>query len=186
MNFAHTLALSACSLCVLSGCSSRTITVTSTPVGASVWINDQAVGRTPVTADFTYFGTYDVRVELDGYVPVSEPRSADAPWWEWPGLDAIAIAIPFERRTEIEWHFDLVEEDAVEDLLLERAWATRWMTEFDEEKKPSDAESPADTSVADDVSVPERASGDADDGGAGSELTPDNGSGTNDARGSDD
>jgi hypothetical protein len=113
----------------LVGCSTRTITVTSNPEGAAVWLNDRAVGRTPVTVDFVYFGVYDVRVELQGYRPVHGPREAPAPWWEWPALDALAAAVPFDKRTELVWHYELEADPAEDPLLVNRAWATRWMSE---------------------------------------------------------
>lgn len=157
-------------LVAVGGCSTRTITVTSTPSGASVWLNDQSVGRTPVTVDFVYFGVYDVRVELPGYAAVSTAREAAAPWWEWPGVDAVAVALPFEKRTELAWHFDLVEDSGDDGLLLDRAWATRWMTE---------------EGLVGGSSVVESAGGNTGDGGAGGEVPPDDSSGTDDAGGAD-
>ncbi len=50
----------------LTGCVERTITVTSDPSGALVYLNDTEIGRTPVTVPFTFYGTYDVRLEHDG------------------------------------------------------------------------------------------------------------------------
>lgn len=47
----------------LSGCIERTITITSEPSGSLVHLNDEPVGRTPLTVPFTFYGTYDVRLE---------------------------------------------------------------------------------------------------------------------------
>lgn len=47
------------------GCVQRTITITSNPTGALVHLNDEEVGRTPLTVPFTFYGTYDVRVAYD-------------------------------------------------------------------------------------------------------------------------
>ncbi|MGH7754255.1 MAG: PEGA domain-containing protein, partial [Gemmatimonadales bacterium] len=90
------------------GCLQRRIVVTSEPSGAVVWINDQEVGRTPVETGFTFYGVYDVRVHKEGFEPVGEARKAKAPWYEYPGPDLVASAMPFRIRKTVRWHFDLV------------------------------------------------------------------------------
>lgn len=50
----------------LTGCIERLITVTSQPAGALVYLNDEEVGRTPVTVPFRFYGVYDVRLEHEG------------------------------------------------------------------------------------------------------------------------
>lgn len=92
---------------VCSGCLERTIRVTSDPPGALVWLNDVEIGRTPAEARFKFYGTYDVRLELTGYEPVHAGRDAEAPFYEYPGPDAIAAALPMRLHNIIEWHFDL-------------------------------------------------------------------------------
>lgn len=88
------------------GCVQRTISITSQPQGALVYLNDEEVGRTPVTVPFTYYGTYDVRVVHDGYAPLWTKQKAQAPWWEWPGPDLVGEAIP-NNEVNLAWHFDL-------------------------------------------------------------------------------
>ncbi len=46
----------------LTGCVERTISISSEPSGALVHLNDEEVGRTPLTVPFTFYGTYSVRV----------------------------------------------------------------------------------------------------------------------------
>ena len=75
---------------VLAGCTGqvvRTITVESEPAGALVWLNDNEVGRTPVTAQFTWYGVYRVRVEKAGYETYTTFERVAAPWFEWIGPD---------------------------------------------------------------------------------------------------
>ncbi|MCU0689145.1 MAG: PEGA domain-containing protein [Phycisphaerales bacterium] len=115
---------------VATGCSRRTIEVTSEPSGALVWINDQQVGRTPLEADFKYFGTYDVRVVLDGYEPITAGMKAEAPLHEQPGIDLLAA--PATLTTTVRWHFDLAPSAettlgrrAAEELVITRARAFR-------------------------------------------------------------
>ncbi len=107
----NTARLAALSFIALSstliGCVERQIRVTSTPAGARVWINDQQVGITPVESRFTFYGGYDVRVELEGYESINELRTAKAPLHEYPGIDLLAHAIPADFKNTVEWHFDL-------------------------------------------------------------------------------
>ncbi len=49
-----------------TGCVQRTITITSDPPHAIVWLNDEEIGRTPVTVPFTFYGKYDVRIVHEG------------------------------------------------------------------------------------------------------------------------
>jgi len=117
----------------MAGCLERTITVTSEPPGAIVVLNDVEIGRTPVTTEFTYFGVYDVRVRKDGYEPLVTRRETTTPWWEYPGVDLLAIAAPWRVKTSIEWGFELqpeIEPGSAEALeaeaeLLERATELR-------------------------------------------------------------
>lgn len=102
-------------LAVLPGCLERTIRVTSDPPGALVWLNDTEIGRTPAEARFKFYGTYDVRVELPGYEPIHEGRDAKAPFYEYPGPDFVAAALPARIQNTVEWHFDLTPSAGVND-----------------------------------------------------------------------
>jgi hypothetical protein len=131
----------------LVGCVERTISITSEPRGALVYLNDEEVGRTPVSVPFTYYGVYDVRLEREpewasveaaaarygvseaqveewivqeriraretesggvevelAWDPLWTTRDAKAPWWETPGPDLVAEAIP-NGKAEQKWHF---------------------------------------------------------------------------------
>ena len=100
---ASTLAL----LIAQGGCLSRRIFVTSDPPGARLWLNDVEIGRTPVATEFTYFGTYNVRLEHDGFQTLETPKKAVAPWYEYPVVDLLAIAAPWSIETKLDWHFEL-------------------------------------------------------------------------------
>ncbi|MAX25128.1 MAG: hypothetical protein CMJ19_11555 [Phycisphaeraceae bacterium] len=97
-----------------TGCVQRTIKIDSTPQGALVHLNDQEVGRTPVSVPYKFYGVYDVRLELDGYKPLWTQEEAKAPWWEAPGPDIIAEAIS-DAHVIQDWHFDLEPKLAVSD-----------------------------------------------------------------------
>lgn len=118
--------------CLLGvGCVQRTISITSEPEGALVYLNDKEVGRTPVTVPFTFYGVYDVRMEAEGYHPLWTEQKAKAPWWETPGIDLFAEAVP-NGKAELHWHFTMDEqppaEDVDTDVLLDHAKQMRAAT----------------------------------------------------------
>lgn len=119
--------------CLLSvGCVQRTISITSEPAGALVYLNDEEVGRTPVVVPFTFYGVYDVRMEADGYHPLWTQQKAQAPWWETPGIDLFAEMVP-DKQAELHWHFVMDRQPPAEavdaDLLLEHAKQLRAATD---------------------------------------------------------
>ena len=108
--------------CVLAtGCVRRTILITSDPDGALVALNDQEIGRTPVEADFTFYGDYDVRLTLDGYEPINTVGEARAPLWDNVPFDLVAEMVPGEPHSQIHWHYDLVNATPQAEGMLERA-----------------------------------------------------------------
>ena len=119
------LSLLALTALLLQGCVSRSILITSDPPGAAVWLNDVPLGPTPVESEFKFYGTYDVRMRLDGYEPIVTSRDAVAPLYEYPGFDLVAAPFPIHKR--IEWHFqlerlpELTDRAAAEKALIERA-----------------------------------------------------------------
>jgi hypothetical protein len=101
----------------LTGCVERTISITSEPAGALVHLNDVEVGRTPVTVPFTFYGVYDVRLEAEGHRTLWTTKKAEAPWWETPGVDLVAEAVP-DARSDLAWHFDLEATPTVDEARL--------------------------------------------------------------------
>ena len=107
---------------IVAGCIQRTITIESDPSGALVHLNDEEVGRTPVTVPFTFYGTYDVRVEKDGYQTLNTPQKAEAEWFEAPGPDLFVELMPWTTKAELQWHFALDPLGPVsEEILLDHA-----------------------------------------------------------------
>ncbi|MSR19182.1 MAG: PEGA domain-containing protein [Phycisphaerales bacterium] len=104
-----------------TGCVRRTISITSDPSGALVSLNGREVGRTPCEAEFTYYGTYDVRLALSGYSTIEGGGQADAPWWDFIGADLVSEVIPQQLESRTEWHFDMKPADGDVAGLLVRA-----------------------------------------------------------------
>lgn len=78
----------------IAGCVQRRLTVTTDPPGALVYLNNQEFGRTPVTRDFTWYGTYDVTVRKEGYETLVTTGKVIAPWWQWIPFDLFAELFP--------------------------------------------------------------------------------------------
>lgn len=162
---------------LLTGCVERRISITSEPAGAIVWVNDVEVGRTPTETNFKHYGKYDVRLELDGYDTLQTVGNASTPWWDFPGPDLFAEAVPGARNTE-RWHFVLtptlsttMPREQFERDLIERAHALR--DQMGEPPAPPPAAAPPDATPTEPSSAPADAgsvgvpvkAGDADNSG---------------------
>lgn len=106
---ARPVVLSACCLVLLllSGCVRRSLTIRTNPPGASVYVNDQLKGTSPLTYDFVWYGWYRVTLRKDGYVRHDDRRLMRAPLHLWIPLDLIMELLPVtipDRRT---WTYDL-------------------------------------------------------------------------------
>jgi hypothetical protein len=80
------------------GCVQRTLTVESDPPGALVMMNDQEIGRTPFTREFTWYGWYDIQLRKPGYETLSTRAKVIAPIWQWPPLDLFAELVPLHLK----------------------------------------------------------------------------------------
>lgn len=82
-------------LAVLAGgCVRQTMTIESDPPGALVYLNQEEVGRTPMTRDFKWYGDYDVTLRLEGYQTLKTNEEVIAPWWNWVPFDLFAQLVP--------------------------------------------------------------------------------------------
>ena len=122
-------------LLVPAGCVRRTISIRSEPPGALVWLNDREVGRTPVEVDFLYYGEYDVRIERNGYEPLMTSGKAEAPFWDWAGIDLFSELMPLDLHSRVVWNYALQPTIADEAALIDRARQLR-------ESLPRAADSP--------------------------------------------
>ena len=86
--------------CLMLGCGDRTISITSSPSGALVWVNDREVGRTPVQIGFIYDGQYDVRIERDGYEPIMTARWSKSDNQMDKGNNVVAWYFELEARND--------------------------------------------------------------------------------------
>jgi len=76
--------------CVTAGCVRRTLTINTEPAGALVFLNDEEIGRSPVSTDFTWYGDYDVIIRHQGYETLGTHVNVPPPWYQLPPIDFVA------------------------------------------------------------------------------------------------
>ena len=72
-----------------TGCVRRTMTITTDPPNARVYLNSQELGVSAVTSEFTWYGDYDVVIRKEGYETLHTNWKIDPPWYQWMPLDFI-------------------------------------------------------------------------------------------------
>ncbi|WP_425397087.1 PEGA domain-containing protein [Aeoliella sp.] len=77
-------------LMTTTGCVRRRLTVRSNPPGALVYVDNQVIGTTPCSVDFTYYGTREIRLIKSGYETLTINQPIPAPWYQVPPLDFIS------------------------------------------------------------------------------------------------
>lgn len=70
-----------------TGCVRRRLTVRSNPPGALVYVDNQPIGTTPCSVDFTYYGTREIRLVKSGYETLTVNQPIPTPWYQVPPLD---------------------------------------------------------------------------------------------------
>jgi hypothetical protein len=105
------------------GCIQRRLIVRSLPEGASVFVDGQSVGSTPLSVPYTYSGTRDIKLERDGYKTIKVQQRLDPTWYERFPISLISENFA-GREIRDERLLDFVLEPKVqvpENRLLERA-----------------------------------------------------------------
>jgi hypothetical protein len=111
----------------LPACVRRRMTIRSNPSGALVFVDDQEIGTTPVSTEFTYYGTRKIQLIKDGFETLTVKQTFFPPWYEWPPLDFVSENFwPHELRDEHLLNFQLQPQQMVPaEKLLERAEGLR-------------------------------------------------------------
>lgn len=119
-------------------CVERTVKINTIPEGATVFLNDQEVGKSPVKVPFTWYGDYDIIIRKEGHQTVKTNHRIDAPWYQWPFIDLFTeCLIPFTLHDDRELEPYVLEPAIVpnKEELVQRA---------DEMKAQSHVEAPSD------------------------------------------
>lgn len=92
----------------LGGCVERFFVVKSDPPGATVMLDDQKVGETPVQVPYTWYGKRFLAVDLKGYTQVRETIALNPPWWQYFPLDFITdVLLPATLTDRSEFSYTL-------------------------------------------------------------------------------
>jgi hypothetical protein len=128
-------------LLVAGGCVGvrRQLTVNSQPPGALVYMNGDEIGRTPLTYDFTYYGTMDLRLRKQGYETLEDKPKVWAPWWQIPPIDLIAEAFSATDRHTLSYELTPKRQDAPPEELVRRGEELREQLESSHVSKPTTA-----------------------------------------------
>jgi len=116
-------------------CVRRIVIINTAPQGARVTLNDEEIGTSPVSVDFTWYGDYDVILHKDGHETLHTHHKLLAPWYQIPPIDFIAEAlVPFTIHDRREMFFTLEPAKEINrEQLLENATEFRERTLFAEE-----------------------------------------------------
>jgi hypothetical protein len=91
-----------------TGCMQRRMTIVSNPPGATAYVDGVEIGKTPVSHDFTYYGTREIRLVRDGYKTLTLLQPMSTPWYQMPPLDFFSDNLAFgEVRDERLYRYDL-------------------------------------------------------------------------------
>ena len=108
---------------VLTGCVRRTMTINTEPQGAVIYLNDEEIGSSPVSVDFTWYGDYSVICRKEGYETLDTNFVVNAPWYQWPVIDFFADVVwpaTIHDQREVSYALNVATEPEPEEV-VERA-----------------------------------------------------------------
>lgn len=110
-----------------TGCVKRTLTISTDPPGATVIVDGETVGVTPLEMPFTFYGTREILLEKEGYSSFRAKHTERSPVWELFPFDFLPeVVIPFTIHDAREVQFTLTPlSEPLPEALLERAEAMR-------------------------------------------------------------
>ena len=115
---------------IAGGCVRRTLTIQTEPAGALIFLNDEEIGRSPVTTDFTWYGDYDVIIRQPGYQTLQTHVEVRRPWYQVMPIDfAAEVLWPRHIVDAHTFDFSLTPAEPTDRaILIERAQALRERT----------------------------------------------------------
>lgn len=110
-----------------TGCVQRRLMVRSNPPGAQLYIDEQPIGKTPVSVPYVYYGTRNFRLEKDGYETLVTKHEVAPVWYQYPPIDFVSENLwPWELRDERVVDFQLQPQQIVPtEQLMSRAEGLR-------------------------------------------------------------
>jgi hypothetical protein len=83
-----------------TGCVRRRLNVRSNPPGALVFVDNQQIGTTPCSTDFTYYGTREIRLVKPGFETLTVNQPIPMPWYQIPPIDFVSENLVPNRITD--------------------------------------------------------------------------------------
>ncbi|WP_437228523.1 PEGA domain-containing protein [Planctomicrobium sp. SH661] len=83
------LTLCSVALSTGSGCVSRRMTIRTNPPGALVEVDGKRLGLSPVSTDFTYYGTHEFTISAPGYETLTVQQKVKTPFYQYVPIDFI-------------------------------------------------------------------------------------------------
>ena len=109
------LALAAAALGASSCVGDRVLRIESDPPGATVRLDDQVIGVTPIDVEFQHYGQRRLALYRTGYRTYSEPLALNAPWFaRWPVDMLTEVVLPLGLDDVRTLRIDLVEDAGTE------------------------------------------------------------------------
>ena len=107
----------------LPGCVHRRMTIRSDPPGALVLLEGEEIGYTPVSLDFTYYGTREITLVKNGYETLKIMQAVRPPWYQRVPLDFFSDnLLPFKANDRHDFSYRMERQMIVsDDELLQRA-----------------------------------------------------------------
>jgi hypothetical protein len=97
-----------CALVALTGCVQRRLTVRSNPPGATCYVDNVEIGTTPVSHDFLYYGTREIKLVKAGYETLTVLQPIPFAWYQVSPLDFVSDNLtPWEIRDERDFSYNL-------------------------------------------------------------------------------
>jgi hypothetical protein len=138
------LALAIVGLILAAGCVERKLTIVTNPSDAVVWLNDEEIGRTPVTVNFKWYGDYRVLIEKAGYEITNTHQTMKRPLHDVFPFDFFAECLwPGRIVDTYTWNYQLATYQAPssEELIKSANTAkASFQQEINEAQKQIDAE----------------------------------------------
>lgn len=90
-----------------TGCVRRSLTIRTDPPGASVYVNDQLKGESPITYDFLWYGGHRVMVRKEGFERIEDRKLLRAPVYLWIPFDLVMELLPVRIHDRRTWEYTL-------------------------------------------------------------------------------
>jgi hypothetical protein len=91
----------------LCGCVERQLTINTVPQGATVVLNDEEIGTSPVTVSFEWYGDYNVRVSKEGFETLNTHHKLEGPWYDGFPFDFFTLLNSERTIDSYQWTFEL-------------------------------------------------------------------------------